>query len=317
VRERTGLVQIVPYTDSLRNLWDGFIPETKNRSFMFMRGYMDYHRDRFEDRSLFFLVEGRLRACLPANVAGRLLHSHQGLTFGGLLMHRDIRLGHMRSIMAALRRRLADDGLEALIYRPMPFPYHDLPAEEDIVALTAEGGTIQETRATLCLRAGHLEQFSENRREDLARGARAGLTLRRSDEFAGFMMRCAAYLKRRHGARPVHSEQEMVLLAQRFPDNIQLYVVERAGEMLAGLVLYRHGACARLQYFAEATDDVPRGAVGQLYGHLLGEVLPADSWLDFGHSHDPAGQFNEGVHLFKESFGARTVSLATYRLEAG
>jgi hypothetical protein len=309
-------VDILRYSDSLKSMWDRFIPATKNRNFLFMRDYMDYHRDRFADHSLLFRLNGTLMACLPANVAERILHSHQGLTFGGLLLHRDIRLHQVQAIVAALRGHLASQGLEALIYRPMPHPYHEFPAEEDILALHANGATVVDTRATLCVRAGQLERLSSDRRKDLRADSEGELTIRRSDDFAGFMRHCAAYLARRFASHPVHSEEEMILLASRFPDNIQLYVVERASEMLAGTILYRHATCAKLQYGARGPGSDDERAFTRLYGYILGEILPPGSWVDFGHSHDPAGRFNEGIHRFKESMGARTILLTTFRLAA-
>jgi hypothetical protein len=309
-------VEILRYSDSLKSAWDAFIPITKNRSFLFLRDYMDYHQDRFHDHSLLFLVNGALKACLPANVAGRILHSHQGLTFGGLLMHRDVRLNDVLAIVAALRRRLASDGLEALIYRPMPHPYHEVPAGEDIVALHANHVAVVDVRATLCVRAGEIERLSQNRRRDLRSDRQGETVIRRSDDFPTFMRQCTAYLARRHGGRPVHSEQEIALLASRFPDNIKLFVIEGAAGMLAGVILYRHGNCTKAQYIAMGTGPVRNGALTKLLVHILSAVLPAGSWFDFGHSYDPADRLNHGVHRFKESLGARTVPVTTYRLAA-
>jgi len=309
-------VEIRRYIDALRPTWDRFIPTTKNRSFLFLRGYMDYHRERFSDHSLLFLVNRRLLACLPGHVADGKLCSHLGLTFGGLLLHRDIRLHQVESIVRALREHLRSEGLEAAVYRPMPHPYHEFPAEEDIVSLHAHGATLVEARATLCLRAGPPDRLARDRRRELRMDEVGQLTVRRSTDFRTFMQHCARYLARRFGSEPVHSEDEMALLASRFPDNIQLYVVERGAELLAGQILYRHGSCAKLQYGALASDSIEEGIITRLDTHLLTEVLPVGSWVDFGNSHDPTGRFNHGVHRFKESMGARTVTLATYNLPA-
>ena len=309
-------IEIRRYADSLKQTWDRFVPTTKNRSFLFLRDYMDYHRERFSDHSLLFLVNRRLLACLPAHVADGKLCSHLGLTFGGLLLHRDIRLRQVQGIVRALCGHLRTHGLTAALYRPMPHPYHEFPAEEDIASLHAHGATVVEARATLCLRAGPPDRLARDRRRELCRDEVGALTIRRSTDFRTFMRHCARYLARRFGSEPVHSEDEMALLASRFPDNIQLYVIERGAELLAGQILYRHGSCAKLQYGAPASDFIEEGIMTRLDTHLLTEVLPAGSWLDFGHSHDPAGRFNEGVHQFKESMGARTVTLATYNLPA-
>lgn len=48
---------------------------------------MEYHSDRFNDHSLMFFDDSqKLLAILPANHADGKLHSHQGLTFGGIII---------------------------------------------------------------------------------------------------------------------------------------------------------------------------------------------------------------------------------------
>ena len=116
-------IEIRRYADSLKQTWDRFVPTTKNRSFLFLRDYMDYHRERFSDHSLLFLVNRRLLACLPAHVADGKLCSHLGLTFGGLLLHRDIRLRQVQGIVRALCGHLRTHGLTAALYRRRASPF--------------------------------------------------------------------------------------------------------------------------------------------------------------------------------------------------
>jgi hypothetical protein len=308
-------LEIQRYSDDLKGVWDGFVAATKNRSFLFQRDYMDYHRDRFQDHSLLFRLGGKLLASLPAHVVQGKLCSHQGLTFGGLLMCRDIRLGQLKAIASALRDHLRSEGLSHLDYRPMPHPYHEIPAEEDIVALAAEGASLSDARAVPFAQAGNT-RLSRDRLRDLRDKSLADLIVRRSEDIRGFMEYCAEHGARRFNSKLVHSPDEMVLLAARFPDNIQHYVVERAGEVLAGTILYRHGNCAKVQYSAPASASVEDGVMTHLYCRLLSDILPAGHWVDFGHSHDLDGNFNPGVHQFKESLGARTVLFARYNLAA-
>ena len=47
---------------------------------------MDYHSDRFNDHSLLFYHKEKLVALLPANEKEKDVHSHQGLTYGGLII---------------------------------------------------------------------------------------------------------------------------------------------------------------------------------------------------------------------------------------
>lgn len=83
------MFEIIRYSSDRKAEWDDFINRSKNGTFLFRRDYMDYHSDRFSDHSLMFYFKGRLYAVLPATVVGGTLYSHQGLTYGGLVMGRD------------------------------------------------------------------------------------------------------------------------------------------------------------------------------------------------------------------------------------
>ena len=64
------MIEIVRYTPDMAASWDAFVGQSKNATFLFYRGYMDYHADRFADFSLMFYDKGRLCALMPANDDG-------------------------------------------------------------------------------------------------------------------------------------------------------------------------------------------------------------------------------------------------------
>ncbi|HUR80134.1 MAG TPA: GNAT family N-acetyltransferase, partial [Thermoanaerobaculia bacterium] len=79
-------VRAVRFTPDDAPAWNEFVRASRNGTFLFDRGYMDYHADRFEDRSLlFFDSADRLVAVLPAHRRGTELISHGGLTYGGFV----------------------------------------------------------------------------------------------------------------------------------------------------------------------------------------------------------------------------------------
>ena len=74
-------MRITAYDNAWRKAWDDFVLASKNGTFLFMRGYMEYHADRFTDSSLIVTGEGdRIVALLPANRTGDTIVSHGGLT---------------------------------------------------------------------------------------------------------------------------------------------------------------------------------------------------------------------------------------------
>ena len=82
------MIHIVRYTADKKAEWDSFVRESKNGTFLFMRDYMEYHADRFDDYSLMYYKGDKLLSLLPANRKGETLWSHQGLTYGGLVLNK-------------------------------------------------------------------------------------------------------------------------------------------------------------------------------------------------------------------------------------
>ena len=73
------------YQSTLKENWNTFLLESNQQTFLFQRGFMDYHSDRFQDFSLMIYNNGELTALLPANKVDHEIYSHQGLTYGGLI----------------------------------------------------------------------------------------------------------------------------------------------------------------------------------------------------------------------------------------
>ena len=89
------MIKALSYAPNLKDIWNNFNKNAKNGLFMFDRGYMDYHSDRFEDHSLMFYDDEKLIALLPCNLSQNILYSHQGLTFGGFIVDENMKQGKM------------------------------------------------------------------------------------------------------------------------------------------------------------------------------------------------------------------------------
>ena len=81
-------IEIVKYSSDKKKEWNAFVAVSKNGTFLFDREFMDYHADRFTDFSLMVYQNEKLIAILPANIKNRVVYSHQGLSYGGLILNR-------------------------------------------------------------------------------------------------------------------------------------------------------------------------------------------------------------------------------------
>jgi hypothetical protein len=119
------------YQSSDYPLWNEFVANAKNATFLFHRDFMEYHSDRFEDFSLLVFDEkNHLKAILPANRVGDNLYSHQGLTYGGVLLQNNIRLSDFVSIAKSIFQFLKVLEFKKIIFKLIPSIYSQIPSDE-------------------------------------------------------------------------------------------------------------------------------------------------------------------------------------------
>lgn len=310
-------MRVERFAGSSRGDWDDYVLHSRNGTFLFLRGYMEYHQDRFEDHSLIFRDEGgcAIAALLPATRRGAVLDSHGGLTYGGVVSDATMTASRMVELFGSLVEYLRRESFTHLRYRAIPHIYHRIPAEEDLYALARFGARVVQRATLSVLDARHPLEPQSRRRRGARKAVRAGLECRESEAFEPFWELLTRVLFETYGARPVHSLEEIVLLRSRFPDNIRLFGCFQDGTLVAGVLIYESPAVARAQYIASAEAGKRLGGLDLLFQYLLREVFPGKPYLDLGTS-DAAGglDLNHGVLEFKESLGARTVVQDTYEL---
>ncbi len=309
-------MRVVRYTPSLARDWDVFLQSSKNGIFLFRRGYMDYHQDRFEDNSLVFLDEkDEYVAILPASKQGTNLISHGGLTFGGMVTTRRMTVSLMLAAFDAMLCYLTIECFSSLRYKALPHMYHQVPSEEDLYALFRAGARLGKREVTTVIDMRCRLPVSKGRRSGVSKAKRLGVSVRETNEFHAFMAIEAEVLQTRHNAKPVHTAQEIELLATRFPKNIRLFGAYRDQQMCAGAVVYVHDRVAHMQYMAANEIGRECGALDLLICSLLEDAFKEMCYFDFGISTECEGAFlNTGLIAQKEMFGGRAMVHETYDL---
>jgi hypothetical protein len=308
-------IEICRYEPAWRSRWDSLVRESKNGTFLFVRDYMDYHQDRFCDHSVLVLDRGQVLGVLPANQAGDRIHSHQGLTYGGLITLPQMTTLRFLDVFSAVLGYFRGVGIRRLFYKTVPTIYHRLPAEEDRYALFLAGASLYRRDVLSVATAGSRGQVQARRRRGSLKAQKRGTIVEKSENWAGFWPLLTDNLLRRHGVRPVHDLTEIDRLRRRFPDNIHLHLARAAGQILAGAVIYESENVAHVQYMAASEAGREAGALDLLMLHLLDEVHPSKPFFDFGISNEQDGRLlNRGLVEQKEGFGARSFVHDHYEL---
>ena len=308
------MFEVRRYTPDRADEWNEFVARAKNGTFLFDRQYMDYHADRFADHSLMFYHDEVLCALLPANESDATLYSHQGLTYGGLVMDYKLTAADTLQLFAELNSHLHRIGISRVVYKAIPWIYHQLPSEEDLYALTQVCGarlSVRELSTTIMLQRNI--RWSRIRRRGVKRAEDAGIVVEVSQDFDAFWPVLEANLLTNHQVHPVHTVDEMKLLHSRFPKHIVLYTATLNGEVIGGVVMYLTPQVAHAQYSSATPEGKRLGVLDAIYDRIMHQDLKDYPYFDFGKSTEDAGHIlNEQLVFQKEGFGGRAVCYDTY-----
>lgn len=305
---------VVRYNSSFRDAWDNLVRHAKNGTFLFSRDYMEYHSDRFQDLSFMIFKNGVVKALIPGNINSGVFFSHQGLTYGGIIMAPELVTTDVINIFNLLNSRLPEFGIKEVIYKPVPHIYHKMPAQEDIYALHLLHAEKTGCHISSVIGQSARIKFRESRLGGIRKGIKAGLITEPSDDFGGFWDMLTGNLVKTYKIKPVHSLEEIMILKSRFPENIRLYVARHNGVIVAGTVLYLTDNVAHVQYISANENGKRLGALDLLFSELITNEFAGMPFFDFGSSSEQMGNYlNEKLIFQKEGFGGRGVVYETYK----
>lgn len=310
-------MEIRRYRREDKELWNSFVSKARNATFLFDRNYMDYHADRFDDNSFMFYHKGKLKAVLPANVAGDTLYSHQGLTYGGLLLDKKATVEDVLECFDSLNSWLRENGISKVVYKALPWIYQQYPSEEDLYALTwkCKAQLISRDISSSIVIDNKLK-FAESRKSGIRKALSLNIEVGESNDVDGFWHVLEDNLGNRYNAKPVHTANEMKLLMSRFPNNIKLYVAKMNGEIVGGTLIYVTPQVVHTQYISASVEGKKHGALDLLFDYIINKVYANCRYFDFGKSTEQGGAYlNEPLIFQKEGFGGRGVCYDWYQWE--
>ena len=310
-------MEIRRYRREDKELWNSFVSKARNATFLFDRNYMDYHADRFDDNSFMFYHKGKLKAVLPANVAGDTLYSHQGLTYGGLLLDKKATVEDVLECFDSLNSWLRENGISKVVYKTLPWIYQQYPSEEDLYALTwkCKAQLISRDISSSIVIDNKLK-FAESRKSGIRKALSLNIEVGESNDVDGFWHVLEDNLGNRYNAKPVHTSSEMKLLMSRFPNNIRLYIAKMNGEIVGGTLIYVTPQVVHTQYISASVEGKKHGALDLLFDYIINKVYANCPYFDFGKSTEQGGAYlNEPLIFQKEGFGGRGVCYDWYQWE--
>ncbi len=298
-------------------LWDGLVAASRQGTMLHMRGYMDYHADRFHDHSLIAYRKGKPTALLPANLRkDNTLCSHGGLTYGGWLTPTSHFNGSdMLELFEAWIEWCKEKEIKDIVYKPVPHIYHRIPAEEDLYALFRFEAEIKTINLSSVIDMRDNPGLNTLQKRHLKKASALNPWIRETSNVSEFMPLLQECLRSRHEADPVHSDSELQTLKNRFPEGIRLFLAGTDHQPEAAICIYNTNSVAHCQYIATSESGRENGTLTFLMHHLIHEVFSENRYFDFGTSNEDAGLIlNSGLLHQKTGLGGRGLAYQIFQL---
>tara|TARA_Y100001935_G_C17290614_1_gene503075 strand:+ start:1085 stop:2026 length:942 start_codon:yes stop_codon:yes gene_type:complete len=296
------------YTSDDRDEWNAFTREAKNSHFMFHRDYMEYHADLFSDFSIIVRNDKQeIIGIIPANLENRTLHSHQGLSFGGLCIRKDVGTSMVLDIFNSLIIFLKNSNqVDELIYKRLPDFYTNYPSQEDLYALFILDSNLFRRDVSVAIDLQQPLPISKMRKRHSKKAIKNNIVISEENDFSNFWELLTDVLQKQHGVNPVHSLDEIKFLRAKFPEHIRCFVARKDSKIISGTLIFETENVAHAQYLANGEIGRELGGLDLLIIELIGKYSGKKKFFDLGISTEESGTvLNKGLISQKEGFGAR------------
>lgn len=305
------------YTENDFEIWNDFVSKAKNSTFLFHRNFMEYHKGNFKDFSLLiFNSKSQLIAVLPAHIIDNEVFSHQGLTYGGILINKELRTTVFFDVFSEILKFLHQNGVSHLYWKEIPYFYNSAPNDEwKYLAFITKAELY---RRDLCAVIDLKKDFA--RSNSLTRNAKScethGFYYQKSEQWKEFWDEILIpELEKRHQAKPVHQLEEILSLKANFEENIYFYGVFFEKHLLGGTVVFANKKVIHSQYISVKSEFKNKKILDFLHYKLITEEFKDYDYFDFGISNEENGKkTNMGLLFWKEGFGARGITQDFYKI---
>lgn len=323
-------ITIRRYDNSDELKWEEFLQNSNNGTLFHRRKFLNYHIEReFIDHSLIFEKKGKIIAVLPAAEViksndKKILHSHPGTTFGGLV-YTKLNFEDTDTIIQELIQYSADNGFASIFIIPPSQLYHKIFNESTEYLLHWHGFNRAETYHSsiidLCAKENVTDLVSQRKRRYLKKiEENTQIELRWDNDIDKFYP-ILLDNKQRHNSKPTHTKAELKKLMKLMPDKFHLLMMYENKNPIGGTFIFMANSTVGIIFYNMIDYD---------YEHIQPAsflILETMKWakkhnlkyLDFGVSQLPQSDNplapSPSLIKFKEQFSSRGMLRIAYQKE--
>ncbi len=186
------------------------------------------------------------------------------------MVSRTATLGDVLACFHVVLHYLSQGQISKLLYKRIPGFYNTLPDDEVAYALfLLDARLYRRDSATAVSQADRLPVRKAHQRL-IKKAISSGSPYLQETSFQPFWERVLIpQLAARYGAKPVHTLEEITLLASRFPEQIKQFSAYCGDEIVAGTTIYETPTVAHAQYGAVTEKGRQIGAQAYLFSSLI------------------------------------------------
>jgi len=317
-------MKIVPFENSLTDDWDNFCYYSNNATFLHTRKYLNYHKDRFQDRSLLLTNhEDEIIGLFPAAESitdPRLIISHPGISYGGLISAEKLYGEYVIQALEQIIKYFHAHNYDKIQYKAIPHIYHKHPSQDDLYAMFRLKAERYRSDLSSVINLSKTRMTSTRRTRCLKKAQKQNLCIISGPAcLNAFWAILEDNLSSKHDSRPTHNLDEIKSLMETFPQEIELMVVKdkTSENIIAGIVLYHTESVTHSQYIASNEVGKRFCALDLLFNNAIEQAREHNKlYFSFGISNESDGiVLNQSLYQFKHEFGAGGICHDFFRIQ--
>lgn len=315
-------IQVVPYTEDLRERWDSFVMNSNNGTMFHLQKFFDYHpKGRFNWHHLVFLDKKEIVAVLPGGAMGSTFESPIGASYGSLVTN-VITFATALDLVDAFSDYCRERSFERALLTPPPFIYQKVISQNLDYALAYRGFSYDKHYIShsipLDAKDDILRTFQSTARRYIHKYLREkALTVEINDDYEAFYP-ILVKNKERHGVKPTHTLEELLRLKKLLPKNLELFLVYKGSKPIAGSLMFACNQQVALCFYNmllyEYEEYNPIHIV--MYEVSKWAIDKGFKWIDIGVSQDTKAEnpMTPSMNLirFKEKFNSHGILRSTF-----
>lgn len=316
-------MDIILYDPSRKDEWDSFVLSSNNGTIFQLQHFLEYHKPgKFPFHHLMFYKDGKLCAVLPGGLDQLMIYeSPAGASYGSFVMG-DNKFNETLEVIDTFEDYCWRQGIREVYLTSAPFIYQKELSHNLEYALLYRGFMYQRHYISHVIRLHEtddlLMSFQKTTRNIIRQSLRQNKLIIEESECFDEFYPILVENKKKHGAAPTHTLEELKSLRDLLGDRIRLLLVRYEGKAIGGIVTFHCNNDVLLLFYIAMLYEYQR--LRPIYRTMY-EILnrarnEGYTFLDTGVSQDTRADnpMTPSLDLifFKEKFNSRGILRSTF-----